>query len=161
MLVMFFVKRYKPPQNESQISDDKLNVVITDKKAIQAPMEQSPRTRKVLIALFALILALYSCFEVVYFALCPTYLQYLPNVVISASKATEIFIVMAISYTLGRLVSAFISIKLKPEVMIGYHLVIIGIALAILYIGQNASTTILIYIGNGIIGIQAYHNHSS
>ena len=128
-------------------------MVITDQKAIQAPMEQSPRARKVLIALFAFILSLYSCFEIVYFSLCPTYLQYLPNIVISAPKATEIFIVMAITYTLGRLVSAFISIKLKPEVMITYHLVIIGIGLAILFIAHHASTTILIYIGNGIIGI--------
>ena len=159
MLFMFFVKRYEEPQTESQTTDDNQNVVISDTKTVQTPIEPSPRTRKILIALFALIICLYSCLEAVYFALCPTYFQYLTNVVISAEKAADIMIVMLITYTLGRLVSAFISIKLKPEVMMTYHLVIIGIALTILYIGQNASTTILIYVGNGIIGIQAYHNH--
>ena len=157
MLVMFFVKRYKLPQNEPQTTDDTKNAIITNKE-IHIPMEQSPRTRKMLIALYALFLGLYSSIESVYFALSPTYFQYLPNVVISAQKAADIMIVMTITYTLGRFLSAFISIKLKAEVMLTYHFVIMGIALAILYIAQTATTTTLLYIGNGIIGKIPNHN---
>ena len=152
LLVMFFIKRYKPPQTESQAIDEKNNVLITDPNAVQAPMEQSPRTRKVLIALFAMMLNSYSSLEAVYFGTAPTYLQYLPNVVISAEKAAEIMMVLSIFYTLGRLLSAFISIKVKPEVMLSYHLVAMATALTILYICQNGTTTTLIYIGNGILG---------
>ena len=152
MLVMFFVKRYKPPQTESQTMDEKNNVLITDPNTVQAPMEQSPRTRKLLIALFALMLNSYSSLETVYFGTAPTYLQYLPHVVISAEKAAEIMMVLSIFYTLGRLLSAFISMKVKPEVMLSYHLVAMATALTILYICQNGTTTTLIYIGNGILG---------
>ena len=161
MLVMFFFKRYKPPQTESQTTDDKQDVVIIDKKETQAPIEQSPRTRKLLIALYTLFLGLYASIESVYDGLSPTVFQYLPNVVISAPKAAEITIVLAITYTLGRFLSAFISLKLKAEVMITYHLVIMGIALAVLYVGQYATTTTLLYIGNGILGNSTYYNLST
>ena len=153
MLVMFFVKRYKIPETESQTPDEKNNgVVITDPHARQTPLEPCPRTRKVLIVLFALMLNSYSSLENVYFGTVATYLQYLPNVVISAPKAAEIMIVLFVAYTLGRLVSAFIAARVKAEVMIAYHLVIMAISFVILYIGQSASTSTLVYIGNGILG---------
>ena len=66
---MFFVKRYKPPQTESETIDEKHNVNITDTNAIQTPLEQSPRTRKVLIALFALMLNSYSSLAMRFFSM--------------------------------------------------------------------------------------------
>ena len=152
MLVMFFVKRYKIPETDSPTTDEKNNVVLVDDPhATQIPLEQSPRTRKVLIVLFALMLNSYG-FENIYFLTVATYLQYLPNVVISASKAAEIMITLSITYTVGRLISAFIAAKVRAEVMITYHMVIIAISIVILYIGQSASTITLVYIGNGLIG---------
>lgn len=148
---MFFAKRYKTPGEESQ-KTEKEYIVKVDEQTTGTPLEPSQRTRKVLILLLAMLLNSYSSLEVVYLNTVVTYLQYLPNVVISAPEAAQILMFLFITYTSGRFVSAFISTKLKAEVMLTYHIVIMGIALAILYIGQNASTVTLIYIGNCIYG---------
>jgi sugar phosphate permease len=47
---------------------------------------------------------------------------------------------MALSYTISRGISTFIAIKIRPQHMIAYHLLILVIAVTILFFGQNSLT---------------------
>ncbi|CAG2172135.1 unnamed protein product [Oppiella nova] len=120
--------------------------IITEKSQ---PLEPSRRTKFILIALVAMSLNSYSGMEQSFLNNSSTYYQYLP-IRLSAQEAADVLSVMTTTYTVGRLISAFIASKLSPEVMITYHSVIICISMGILQFGQHSET--LIWTGNALIG---------
>jgi len=150
------VKRHKTPNEKLKRKDSSENLETESQSdqtyssrenLVDSPANQ--KDRRFLIALIALLLGIYSSLESAHFAYSTTYYQYI-ELRISAPKAAQILSVMATSYTIGRGLSSFIAIKVKPEVMIIYHYFIIIIGMLVLYLGQ--SSIALIWFGNVIIG---------
>jgi hypothetical protein len=152
---MFFLKKYVPPENELKNVE-----LLTENSDISKYSEENLRShsnlidgqikrRKLMIFLVAICLSIYGALEAVHFQYSSTYYQYF-DLRITAPKAALIVSAMAGSFTIGRCVSTFIAIKVKPEIMIIYHFRILIIAMCVLFFGKNYIT--LIWIGNIIIG---------
>ena len=136
---MFLIKKYRP-----SIAVDK-NESSDETK----PELLSKKVKYSLIALIGINLSTYAGMEMCHFSYLSAYYQDLP-IHLSAAKAAEILSVLSATLTLGKLVSAFISIKVKPEIMISYHYVILAISMALLYFGSN--NELIIWIGNAVAG---------
>ncbi len=152
---MFFLKKYVPPENELKNAE-----LLTENSAIKRHTEENSssrsnlidgpiKRRKLMIFLVTICLSTYEALEMVHLQYSSTYYQYF-NLKITAPKAALIISSMAGSFTIGRCVSTFIAIKVKPEIMIIYHFCIMIIAMCVLFFGKNYIT--LIWIGNIIIG---------
>ena len=159
LLIMFFVKRYEftKPSMRRKISEDTLcesgvevyGSTSTETSNIIEISGSYHRDRRLNIVLIATFLATYTTLELAHFGYSATYYQFIA-LRLSASESAEIFSVMASSFTIGRCISAFIAIKMKPKIMISYHFFLITVALVVLYIGQTSDR--LIWIGNIILG---------
>src|SRR5699024_5159298 len=66
------------------------------------------------------------------------------------STSDHIMGILSAEYTLGRLASAFISMKLRPDIMISYHFVTLLAALSMLFFGRNDQMWIT--IGTAMLG---------
>ena len=149
---MFFVKKYKTPENETQNQknikeNDK--IVIEDNSSVEQPSELSPRTRYVVIAFMALILMAYNGIELTFLTYCSTFYQSLP-IKISAPKAAQLMSIFSATYTLGRLLTAYISLKLRADIILIYHMLIIMASMAVLFFEQTSE--LAIHIGMAMIG---------
>jgi hypothetical protein len=132
---MFLAKRYRNNLEILKENNNCLETKLFDRKS-------SPRVLS--IVLVSVFLAFYCVSESVYLNFSATYFQYIP-LKLTASKSAEIVSAMATSYTIGRGISVLIAIKIKPQLMIGYHFVILITSIIILLFGQNSIT--LIWIG--------------
>lgn len=130
--------------NEKELSQDQYHDQHRPSKSLTSPV-----VRKILIVLVALSLNAANGISFGHIFYSSTYYQYL-SVGISASKAAQILSVMSLTFTLGRLVSVFVAIKVNTDIMIAYHLMIICFAMIFSYFGQNSLTSI--WIGNALIG---------
>ncbi len=54
------------------------------------------------------------------------------------------------TYTAGPAVTAFVALKLSPDVIVSYHFAFLLIGLGLLFFGQM--NMVLIYAGSGLIG---------
>lgn len=146
-LVNFLLCRYE------QHDSSKLAPEEDDSATIDLPSEDKDfssipnRTWK--IALISASASTYIAAELGYFAFVTSMYQKL-DIQLAASTATQVQSIMFATYTMGRLLSAFISLKVKPDIILAYHFVIILISVAILFIGKDNLT--LIYIGNSALG---------
>jgi fucose permease len=153
---MFIIKRYKEPKTQIQNTeslDNKPEVIQTidhNQNTSPQPLELSSRTRILLIVLIAMSQTFYFAIESGFFGSSSTYFQFIP-IHVSAQEGADLLTVMTTTYTVGRLVSVYISTKLKPQVMLAYHLAIIAISLLIFHFGQHSH--IFLWIGNALIGI--------
>lgn len=75
--------------------------------------------------------------------------QNLP-ILLSPSEAAHVQTVLSITYTLGPAVTAFVALKVSPDIIVSYHFVFLLTGLAMLYFGQ--ASMYLIYTGSAIIG---------
>ena len=129
--------------------------VSNDPDEVQLAISPTPREtvvsrRKLKLILAALFLATYDGAEIGYFYYSPTMLQYM-DIKLTASVAAHVSSVLSAAYTSGRLLTAFISLKLKPDIIVSYHFVIILVAQVVLFIGRDNQT--IIYIATAILGI--------
>ncbi|XP_054163362.1 sodium-dependent glucose transporter 1-like, partial [Oppia nitens] len=147
MLIMYLIKKYEKPDEYSEGSECQINVNETKDTRIKIDSSNSPLKR--IIALSALCFASFTVIENCFFQFSPTYNQYIP-LHLCAPKAAFILSMMATCFTLGRFLSIFMAIKLKPETMLTYHYISILIALIVLLFAQNS--LIAIYVGNILIG---------
>ncbi|CAG2120268.1 unnamed protein product, partial [Medioppia subpectinata] len=141
-------------QEEIQYSENSKQDIIhtidlNDGRNTQQNNHVSSKMRILLIVLLAMSISVYSAIEINYFGNSATYFQYLP-MRLSAQTSDDLLMAMSATFTVGRLFSAFISSKLRPEIMLSYHLVIIGVSLGILFFGSNSLT--MIWIGNILAG---------
>jgi sugar phosphate permease len=140
LALMFIVKRYKAPEKglkeNTEISDTKL-------------FDRKESRRILIIIVISICLATYNAFETTFFNFSPTYYQNFA-LKLTASKSAEIASVAATSYTVGRGVSVFIAFKIKPQLMISYHLIISIIAVIILAFAEYSIT--VLWVGNILIG---------
>ena len=151
LLIMFFIKRYKVSKTESTNSDNKeTNFETLDEiNSNTTQTERSQKERYLLIGLIAIFMSTYSGLQTLHLSFSSTYYQ-LTGIKISVKRAAEILSVMSTTYTVGKVITAFISIKIKSEIIIIYHFVIICISMALLYFGKN--NELMVWIGNGVIG---------
>ncbi|CAG2172181.1 unnamed protein product, partial [Oppiella nova] len=160
LLIMFFVKRYEfskpilqPKESSAEYGVENFDVYGTNGHSEESNVieisDSYHRDRRLNAVLIAIFLANYTALELAHFGYSSTYYQFI-GLRLSASESAEIFSIMASSFTIGRCVSAFIAIRLKPKVMISYHFIVIGVALTVLYFGQTSER--LIWFGNVIIG---------
>ena len=70
---------------------------------------------------------------------------------LSAKTAANIASLMATTYTVTKIFAAGIAFKVKAEIMISYHFVILVIAMAVLYFGSNSE--LMLWVGNGLLGM--------
>lgn len=154
LMVMFLLKRYREPGPEfTKKLSQQLERPPKRIQAIEGSqaviIEKSPKVKWTLIALTSLSLSTIGGFELIHFYYCSTYIQFLP-IHLSVKKAADIMSLMSTTYTIAKLVSALIAIKVKAEIMIIYHFVILIASMAILYFGSGSE--MMIWIGNGLIG---------
>ncbi|CAG2166984.1 unnamed protein product [Oppiella nova] len=71
---------------------------------------------------------------------------------LTAGKSAEMVSITALSYTIGRGISIFISMKVRPQYMIAYHFVILYLSMSILIIWGQYSLPVL-YATNVCIGL--------
>ncbi|CAG2102988.1 unnamed protein product [Medioppia subpectinata] len=153
---MHMVKRYHVPMDRitEQKTENKHDHWADRPEGKQsttpAIVALSPTMRILIIALIAVSMSLYAGLEMAYFSHSPTYFQYLA-ISLSAKQSADLLTVATTCYTLGRISAAYMASKLRPEVMLAIHYVIIGLSLGVLYFGQTSLTAI--WIGNAFFGL--------
>ncbi|KAH9395222.1 hypothetical protein TYRP_020981 [Tyrophagus putrescentiae] len=105
--------------------------------------------RKAKLALCSLCLATYASAEFGWFAFSTAWLQYLEKP-LTATESAHVMSVLAGTFTAGRLVTAFISMKISSDAIIAYHYVVCLASFAFLYLGRNH--LLLIYLGTAALG---------
>ncbi|OTF70693.1 hypothetical protein BLA29_005916 [Euroglyphus maynei] len=140
LLILFFIRRYRKP-GDDLVDENDIEEINNNH------ISQYQSLRKFKLILVALLLGAYDAAELGYFYYSPTMLQHLK---VEPSEAAHVLSVLSAAYTIGRLVTAFISLKLTPDIIMTYHLVIIIAAQTCLYFGRHNLT--IIYITTALLG---------
>lgn len=175
MMLLFITHRYKPkeatstevaPQKDSSSTEitfasDIIKSDVVDTRLIEEyivkkkPLSSMP-FRLVKLALCGLCLSCYATGELGWFGFSSAMYQYLPDLdEMDATKAAHVQSVLSATFTSGRLLTAFITLRLVPDVIITYHYVVAFVALGTLYFGRGS--LIAIYIGSALLG--KFFNH--
>lgn len=72
------------------------------------------------------------------------------DISLPADESARVQSLLSAAYTFGRLLTAFISIKLQPDVIILYHYLIIALAHMTIFFGRDSR--LCIYLGSVILG---------
>ncbi|KAI2800220.1 major facilitator super [Blomia tropicalis] len=105
--------------------------------------------RKTKLLISGLALAIVVAAKIGYVTYSSAMFQYM-EIKLSASQSAHVMTTFTALYTIGPLITAFVSIKLRPDHILSYHYVLIIGSLVLIYLGQNQ--IILIYLGSGILG---------
>lgn len=138
---MYFAFPYKVSEegNADQSKDVNLR---------KPPTEKIPY-RNTKLVLMGMCLGTFLAGEMGFQTFSPSMLQYLP-IKMNASTAAHALSIMSATFTIGRLMTAFISLKVGIDVILAYHFVIQLISVGIFYINSNNLT--MIYIGMALMG---------
>ncbi|KAH9392164.1 hypothetical protein TYRP_005232, partial [Tyrophagus putrescentiae] len=147
-LIMFFAARYRKPETAVEEKEDK-EVVLKNKDEATSDKVKVISFRKTKLALLGICVATYVACEFGYVAFSISMYQYLP-IHLSAPLSARVQSIMCTTFTLGRLLTAFISLKLKPDLILAYHYVILLGSIAFLYLTQHNLNAI--YAGNVVLG---------
>ncbi len=145
---MFFAARYRKPETVVEEKEDK-EVVLKNKDEATSDKVKVISFRKTKLALLGICVATYVACEFGYVAFSISMYQYLP-IHLSAPLSARVQSIMCTTFTLGRLLTAFISLKLKPDLILAYHYVILLGSIAFLYLTQHNLNAI--YAGNVVLG---------
>ncbi|XP_054162214.1 major facilitator superfamily domain-containing protein 4A-like [Oppia nitens] len=141
LIMLFAVKRYELPTVPDATCP---NIPAQSDQLKLFDIPGSPR--RLCIALFACWLSTYCVTESTIMNFGATYLQYCP-LKLSAQSAAEIVSLIALFFTIGRGVSIFVAMKLKPQTMISYHIVLLYISVCLLlFLGQYNRTVLWITV---------------
>ena len=152
MLAMFFIKRYHYSTESS------LEVRMTDQQK-ERYKKFVPKTTIIIFVWIVLAFAIMS--ENMYTDFSSTFFQFQPVLRLSAERASEIMSSMAIAFSIGRGLSIFISLYVKPQYMISDQLIIVFAGYVYQIFGQNQlvhlwSSAILICFGYSSIFISLF-----
>ncbi|XP_054161315.1 uncharacterized protein LOC128959396 [Oppia nitens] len=148
---MFFVKRYhfdKETQVEALESEE------------QKERYRKYVPRKTIVACIVIFNATGIMSEMIYMDFAPTFYQFC-SVRLPASEASEMFSYVGIALTIGRFMSVFIAVYLKPWVMITYQTLIVFVGFIFQYYAQYdykllLASSIIICFGYSSIFICLY-----
>lgn len=142
--MLFFVNRYQKPKTVTNYEVASTIESVNNEEHSEIP------NRLWKILLMALCLSAYGATEISYFYFSSTMFQYLEPLRFSAEQAAHIMSILSAAYTIGRLLTAFISMKISPDVIISYHYIIIAASFVFLYVFR--AERIFIYIGTVFLG---------
>lgn len=128
MLMMFIIKRYhfsKASTSEVHMNDE------------QRARYQKFVPKKTIIICLSVIFAFGIMSENMYTDFSTTFFQFQPTLRLTAETSAGIFSTMAIAFSVGRALSIFIAMYLKPQYMISYQLVILFVGYIYQILGQN------------------------
>ena len=131
---MFVLKKYKYDH------DSKIEVVVTEE---QKARHDKYVPSKTIIICISIYLAFGIMSENMYMDFAPTFYQYC-DAKLTAAQASQLFSIIAIGLTVGRGLSVFIAMYLKPWHMIAYQSVIVFCGYIFQYFGQHDYTLLLI-----------------
>lgn len=156
-LVMYYVQPYRRPEPSAAAAgpqEAKVNlrrVSVVSVVTAPSPNQIDPSTvrhRLAKLTLAGLAFAAYVGFEANYFFFSSTMWQKVA--LMEAPEAAKLSSILSSAYALGRLLTAAISIKVKPDVFVTYHLTILGAAMATLFFGRTSHA--VIYAGTAVFG---------
>ena len=164
-IVLFFSRhRYQPPvavlkkkKNESSKGDElskkkkslDLENPISGFESVVTTTKQAVPHRIAKLILCALMLALYSATELGYIPFAATLWQEM-EIRMTVGEASRVVSVHSAAYTLGPLVTTFLSLRLHPDTVIWGHFGLLFLAASVLYFGRLSAA--LVYVGNGFLG---------
>ncbi|CAG2115589.1 unnamed protein product, partial [Medioppia subpectinata] len=159
MLAMFIFKRYHYDESEAELNSQvgggkgaesrRATVISVKEFTIRKPtVEQTPAMKWLFVALIGISLSTYGAMENTHLVYSSTYYQLGP-IKMSASKAADVNAVLNASLTVGKLISTFIALKVKANIMLIYHMVLLAISQAVLYFGRNSE--VIVWVGNVLI----------
>lgn len=156
LLVLFFVHRYRPSNATANLPRKSIdfnhrNSVFELPAAALSKLQSSAISwRKSKLAVGCLLYAVYFTAETGYFPFATSMLQYLP-IRMSAAEAATVMTVMSAAYAVGPLVTAFVSLKLRVEIILSYHFALLLLGVGILLFGQNDRGAL--YAGSAVLGL--------
>lgn len=153
LFIMYFVFPYiriDPPTVKSSLRRVSVVSVIVNIPQPNEPQSNSSkiRYRRIKLVLTCIAFGTYVGFETNYFFFSSTLWQKVASM--EAPEAAKLSSILASSYALGRLFTAAISMKVKPDVFVTYHLGILGAAMVGLFFGRTSHS--LIYAGTAGLG---------
>ena len=159
-MILYFIRPYKSSaassvaQSLTKNASGTTDLVINDEEKVVSQSSSSEiaasipnRTAKLILT--GLCLAIYAAAEFGHFSFSTSMFQYL-EIGLSASQSAMVTSILSATFTLGRLLTAFISIRLQPDLIISYHYAIIIISLGVLYIGRH--NLVVIYLSTAGLG---------
>ncbi|CAG2111000.1 unnamed protein product, partial [Medioppia subpectinata] len=147
LLTMYFIKPYSseaaPPVTTAPSANDNPKSVTTTQPNNQkiAVFKSTQVRHSLLVALLSNFVAVVFVSDNIYLKFSATYFQYIP-LQLNASESAALVVQMAIVYTIGRAITVIISLKLKPQTIISYHMVALMIAMAVLSVGHDRYDTL-------------------
>lgn len=133
MFVMFFIRRYNY-HSECMEDDNEERLPLTNSGSKNLH-DMIPK--KTIIICISIFLAFGIMSENMYMDFSPTFFQFSP-LRLPANQAAEIFATMSIALSTGRGLSVFVAMKLRPQTMISYQLVIVFFGYIYQYLGQQS-----------------------
>ena len=150
MIIMFLVNRYKYEQPIKIVDPTTKNEILEQEEDEKKLFNRQRQNRKLVIVLFAVLVATFNVYDVNYYSFAVTYFQYTP-LKLTASKASEVITGFTVPYTVFRGLNCIISMKVQPKYILSVHFVITVIGLVVLAFAGNSLT--ILWVANVIIGI--------
>lgn len=108
--------------------------------------------RAIKLALCAFSIGAYCAVELTYFSFSSVFFQKLEDNPMSATEAARVLSLLATTYSIGRLITAVISIKVIPDIIVVYHFAILIVGqVVVFFFGRHSRT--FIYIGTILCGL--------
>lgn len=155
LFIAYFISPYtKTPQavlapvkeeKKKEESSEKVSVIENEKERVKGTIKH----RKAKLALLGICFSTYIAAEFGYITHSTSMYQYM-DIQLSGQEAARLTALLLTQYTFGRLASAFISLKLSNDIIIGYHFALQLIGLLILYTGRHSLT--MLYLGTATLG---------
>lgn len=151
--ILFFVFYFIVPYKKNLSAHNPYTLLKTDESK-NDDLDNSPNeliipNRNWKIFICGLCLANYATARIGHFYFSAAMFQYL-DIHLSAATSVHLMSLSSFAYTMGRLVTSFISIKVVPDIILFYHYIILFTSLGFLYFGQHELTYIT--IGTMMIG---------
>ncbi|KAH7641063.1 hypothetical protein HUG17_8532 [Dermatophagoides farinae] len=154
MFIMFFCDQYERTDRSSSIISASLKNTDVENDATTADDADADagdvKYRYVKLFLVGFMLAAYMGAEMAYNDYSDTMFQYWQPDHLTATESATVMACLSTGCTVGCLITAIISLRIRPNIIIAYHLAMIVVALSLLYAGRQIR--IIIYISNLILG---------
>ena len=151
-LVLLFTVPYRRPADRvgGGVSRSSSSSSTTDDEKRSQKLKVTHRTAKV--ALCGLCMAFSSSAEIGYMSFSTAMFQYL-EIDLSAGQAAYVLSILSTAATVGRLLTAIISIRLKPDLVVSVHFALIIAGLSVVFFGSRGEGSLpVVYGGSAILG---------
>ncbi|KAH9405926.1 hypothetical protein TYRP_014223 [Tyrophagus putrescentiae] len=159
LFAAYFVSPYRRKPEESATcapvvmggEEEKGKEIVSTKRvsSSSSSTRSSTRHRKAKLSLLGICFSTYIAAEFGFITLSPSMYQYMA-IQLKAEQSARVTALLLTTYTFGRLATAFISLRLPSDVIIGYHFALQLSSLAFLYTFRHSLP--MIYVGTATLG---------